>query len=104
MTWEYRTASKVSCCRDWGQGGVGWGSERPCSQARPGEKEIKTGYLFVRNMTILRFANGLLWSLIFVSVNYVDSQEKIGELQGKTIVFKYYVKQYLNKKPSNDSF
>lgn len=67
-------------------------------------KEIKTGYLFVRNMTILRFANGLLWSLIFVSVNYVDSQEKKGELQGKTIVFKYYVKQYLNKKPSNDSF
>ena len=29
-------ASKVSCCRDWGEEWVGWGSERPCSQARPG--------------------------------------------------------------------
>ena len=30
-------ASKVSCCRNWGEGWVGWGSERPCSQARPWE-------------------------------------------------------------------
>ena len=30
-------ASKLSCRPDWGEGWVGWGSERPCSQARPGE-------------------------------------------------------------------
>ena len=31
-------ASKVSCCRNWGKGWVGWGSES-CWQARPGEKK-----------------------------------------------------------------